>query len=112
MVNYSREEGFTKIPNKILETLYQIKLTVYEYRVLFVIIRKTNGWNKDTDWIALSQFYEGTGILKQNVSRTLNKLERRNIIIRSDHRHIGLQKNVNSWRQEPKQLRNIHRDII
>ena len=97
MVNHSREDGFTKIPNKILEALCTTKLTVYEYRILLFIIRKTNGWDRETDWIALSQFYEGTGILKQNVSRTLKKLERRFIIIRKSNHHLGLQKNVEKW---------------
>lgn len=112
MVNHSREEGFTKIPNKILEALSYTKLTVYEYRVLLFIMRKTYGWKKETDWIALSHFNEGTGILKPNVSRTLKKLERRFIIIRDNRRHVGLQKNINMWREEPQQLRNILRDVI
>ena len=106
MVNHSREDCFTKIPNKILEALSQTKLTSYEYRVLLFIIRKTYGWNKETDWIALSQFYESTGILKPNISRTLKKLERRNIIIRGDRKHIGLQKDYRRWKQEPQRLRN------
>ena len=101
----------TQIPNEILEALYQKKLTVYELKVLLVIIRKTCGWDKETDWISLSQFYEETGILKQNVSRTLKKLKGRNIIIRNN-RYVGLQEDFEKWRQEPQQLRNIHRDII
>lgn len=113
MTNHRIENNFTKIPNEILEALYETKLTVYEYRVLLFIIRKTYGWNKETDRIALSQFSEGTHIHeKSNVSRTLRKLERRNIIIRKSNHHIGLQKTCYAWRQEPKQLRNTHRDII
>ena len=111
MANHQKENGFTQIPNEILEALYQTKLTVYEYRVLLFIIRKTYGWDRETDWIALSQFYESTGILKQNVSRTLKKLERRNIIIKSN-RHIGIQKTIYACSLEPQQLRNTYRDII
>ena len=108
MANHRTEDGFTKIPNKILEALCTTKLTIYEYRVLLLIIRKTYGWDKETDWIALSQFYEQTGILKQNVSRTLKKLERRFIIIKNI-RQVGLQKNVERWRQEPRQSRMIRK---
>ena len=112
MANHRNDNGFTQIPNEILEALYQTKLTIDEYRVLLLIIRKTYGWNKETDWIALSKFYEETGILKQNVSRALKKLERRNIIIRKSNHHIGIQKTCYAWRQEPKELCNTHRDII
>ena len=118
MVYHSQEEGFTKIPNKILEVLPQLKLTVYELKVILVIIRKTNGWNKEADWISLSQFYEATGILKPNISRSLKNLEQRNIIIRNN-RQIGLQINVDKWIQKPQRLRNnrvtlrnTHKDII
>lgn len=108
MVNPSREEGFTKIPNEILDVLSFMKLTAYEYRVLLFIIRKTYGWNKETDWISLSQFSEGTGILKQNISRTLKKLERRFIIIRTSNRHVGLQKNYYKWRKELQRSHNSY----
>lgn len=92
------EDGYTKVANELLEAIARIKLCAYETKVLIFVIRKTYGWNKKTDWIALSQITENTNILKPNVSRTLRKLEFRNIIIRGNHRHIGLQKDYEKWK--------------
>ena len=92
------ENGYTKVANEILEALARVKLCTYEFRVLLFIIRKTYGYDKKTDWIALSQISKGTNILKSNVSRTLRNLEHRHIIIRGDHRHIGFQKDYEKWR--------------
>lgn len=98
MANPQVENGYTKIANELLDALARIKLCAYESKVLWFIIRKTYGWKKKDDWIALSQFTEATNILKPNVSRTLSKLERRHIIIRDNHRHIGLQKDYDQWK--------------
>jgi phage replication O-like protein O len=98
MANPQVEDGFTKVSNELLEALARTRLCSYESRILIFIIRKTYGWKKKKDWIALSQISEGTNILKPNVSRTLKKLENRNIIIRGDHRHIGLQKDYEKWK--------------
>lgn len=90
-------ENFTKIPNEILEALAKIRLGSYETRLLLFIIRKTYGWHKKTDWIALSQLSEGTGISKPNVCRTIRSLVARNIIVRGRNKHVGLQTIYEKW---------------
>jgi len=92
-----RENGFTQVPNEILEALARIRLSPYETRVVLFIIRKTYGWHKEIDWISLSQIVEGTGIAKPNVCRTIKSLKRKNIIIRPDSKHAGLQKDYTKW---------------
>ena len=98
MANPQLEDGFTMVANEIIEALARINLCAYESRVLWFIIRKTYGWHKKIDWIALSQIVDSTGILKPNVSRTLKSLKARNIIIRDKNRHVGLQKDYEKWR--------------
>ena len=93
------ENNFTQVPNDILEALAKTYLSPYESKVIFFVIRKTFGWNKTEDWIALSQIEEGTGIAKPNVCRTLNSLKRRNIIERPDRWHVGLQLDYSLWIQ-------------
>ncbi len=97
MANPQVENGFTKIANEILEALVKTKLTQSEWRVLFFIIRKTYGWHKKIDRLALSQIALGTGIARQNVFRTLQSLIRKNIVLRPDNRHIGFQKDYSKW---------------
>ncbi|MFC2018857.1 replication protein [Chloroflexota bacterium] len=91
------ENGFTKIPNEILEPLARTKLSPYESRVLLLVLRKTYGWHKELDWISLSQISMGTGIAKPNVCRTIKRLKERNIITRPDSKHIGFQKDCTKW---------------
>ena len=98
MANPQLEDGFTMVANEIIEALARINLCAYESRVLWFIIRKTYGWHKKNDWIALSQIVDSTGILKPNVSRTLKSLKARNIIIRDKNRRVGVQKDYEKWR--------------
>ena len=62
-----------------------------------MIVRKTYGWHKKTDWVSLSQIVDGTWIAKPNVSRTVRSLVKRNIIVRPDNKHVGLQENHFEW---------------
>lgn len=91
------EDGYTKVANKTLEALAQVKLSPYEWRVLVFIIRKTSGWHKKSDYISLSQIVLGTGILKTNASRTLRALRLRQIVISSDNKHIGFNEDYTQW---------------
>ena len=68
-----KEHNFTKIPNIFLEMIVRIHLSDYEHRIILFILRKTYGYHKDSDWIALSQFSKATGIARQNVWDYLNR---------------------------------------
>lgn len=91
--------NFTQVPNEILEALARTYLSPNESKIVFLIIRKTYGWHKQTDWISLSQIVEGTGIAKPNVCRSIKSLRKRNIITRPDSKHIGLQEDCEFWRE-------------
>lgn len=79
------EDGFTQIPNELLEEIAHSRTFCEKTRVFCVILRKTNGWQKEQDWIALSQFEEMTKMKKPNICRTLNKLIRAEVIIKMDN---------------------------
>jgi phage replication O-like protein O len=102
------ENGYTKVANELLEALARINLDPYENRVLLFIIRKTYGWHKKMDWISLSQIAMGTGIRKSHISRTINSLEERNLVIRGSNKHIGLQKDYERWKKKlPKEATRV-----
>ena len=71
---------FTRIPNSLLDKMCHSRISGEEGLVLLFIIRKTYGWNKPEDQIALSTFSEATGLKYQNVHRALKKLAKKNII--------------------------------
>lgn len=92
------KKGFTKVPNELLESWAKSKKMSEKTRVIFAILRKTNGWNKSSDWIALSQFEELTGMKKSNICRTLKKLIKAEIIIHLDNGHYQLrQSELSKW---------------
>lgn len=82
MASPQKENGFVPIANEIMESLAKIKfpLSHYEWKILIFLFRKTYGWGKPDDEISLSQFCEGTKILKPHVCRALQKLIQKNII--------------------------------
>jgi phage replication O-like protein O len=95
-------EGFTAVPNDILEACVRLKLSSYETRIFLTIVRMTFGWQKpDGDTIALRQFTEATGIDRRNVGRAARKLEERQFIWISRNgknaAHYRVNLNVSDW---------------
>ena len=81
MANPQIENGHIDIANEIADKLCSYRLSGEEWQVLWVILRKTYGWHKEEDWIALSQFVSLTGMKKPNIIRTLKELLSKNIIV-------------------------------
>jgi phage replication O-like protein O len=77
------EDGFTPIANGIMDALARTRFSGYERSVLDFLFRKTYGWSKKSDLIALSQFVDATRIAKPHVVRTIKKLVDRNVILRT-----------------------------
>lgn len=54
------------IPNSVIDELLA-KLTCAELKCYLFVVRKTKGWNKESDSISASQFVEVTGLSKKSV---------------------------------------------
>jgi len=78
------ENGYTKIANEILEHLSKPGINGCEYRILLYIIRKTYGYNKTQDVIALSQFQKGTLMNRSQVVNTIKKLVHKRILVKEN----------------------------
>lgn len=72
-MNDNLQPNFTSIPNLILDE-WQPKLSPAAFSCLMVICRKTYGWHKKTDRIALSQFETLTGLSVNTVKNALKDL--------------------------------------
>jgi phage replication O-like protein O len=117
MASPQKENGYTPIAHEILEKLSTQVISPDEWRVLLIIFRKTYGWDKKEDRIALSQFAAITGMKKQHISRALSKLVLRNMIYRVTQSGnqlpnqvtpmiitYGIQKDFEKWVGLPKQV--------
>lgn len=96
-------DKFTSFSNELLEAFIQATrfLSPYESAVWLCVLRKTYGYKKKEDWIALSQINLMTGIARQHISRTITKLNEKNMIIYVSFPgkscKIGIQKDYSCW---------------
>ncbi len=108
------ERNYSKIPNELLEGLAKIRLSNYELRVLWVVMRKTFGWNKLSDRIALSQFIKETGVRKQHVCRATKSLVERKVITKRGNAMnpiISINTNWGEWEALPKKVIVTNRGV-
>ena len=104
MANPRLEDGFTMIPNELIEAFARTRFSSSESRVFWLIVRKTWGWTengkqKRSDWISLSQFSLGTDLLKPNVCRAIGRLVDRNIIRRDENKRVSIQQDYALWKR-------------
>ena len=96
MANPQRENGHVDIANEIIEQLARVNLSSYEWRVLMIVLRKTWGWNKKLDRIAVSQIANMTGLWKQHASRARISLIEKKILVEQNGK-TGFNKDYETW---------------
>jgi len=74
------ENGFTRLSNELLDALARIRIPGEARQMLDVIIRKTYGFGKKSDYISATQFMDATGLPKYSVHRARGKLLKLNLI--------------------------------
>jgi len=80
---YIKSGPFVMVPTIVLDVLMK-QLTSNEFRILILIIRKTIGFQKETDRITYSQIQLATGIKSSaTVSTALKGLVEMNLIIKT-----------------------------
>jgi phage replication O-like protein O len=108
------EDGYTKIANELVEALMKVNLSAYESRVLWFLFRKTYGWEKKTDWIALSQFASCLNLDRRLIHRAIKGLSSKQMIVieRDDGLRIkyGFQKDYDKWKVSSNKMTVINRD--
>ncbi len=95
------ERGFTCIANEIMEALAKTNFSGYQGRCVYLLLRKTYGFRKKADVIALSEWAEGTGLQVSHISRTLKELRQRNIFTKIGNKW-EFNKNYTQWGDLPK----------
>ncbi len=104
-------DQFTKISNEIIEALARIRIPGEAMQVLWVVFRKTYGWNKKSDRISMSQISEMTGLKRPTVARALKKLlecsviKKDNSVIKNDNTIINkllFNKDYDQWNMPEK----------
>ena len=108
MANPQIEDGHLDLANEIVDALAKIRIAGEEMQCLWVILRKTYGWHKKQDNIALSQFCEMTNLNKPAICRALQKLLSKKIIliIKNDNgiSGYGFNKDFDEWQPLSKKI--------
>ena len=73
-------DKFTKLPNKVLEAMYQHRFSPAQYSALLYIGRHTFGWNKKTDSVSIKRMAEETGYTRRGMMKAVNSLEADNVL--------------------------------
>lgn len=74
--------NFLQVPNAVIDELLP-DLTGAELKCYLVVIRKTKGWNKESDSISVSQFMEVTGLSNRSVITACESLVEMGLLERS-----------------------------
>lgn len=107
--------GYTKISNPLIHVFMRLRLSSQEWRITWVILMKTVGWNKEMDWISISQFIKLTGMSKSNCLRAIKKLVSKKIILKDDLKYpirYGLNPGIDEWRGVSKQRPSLFGDRL
>lgn len=97
--------NYTRIHNRILEELAKKQLSGYETRIIFALWRKIYGWRKKEDFISFKQFEKMTELPKSEISRTLSRLKKRNLVVEnynSGRRIYRFNKHFTTWKELEK----------
>lgn len=101
MVSPQLDDGYLRIAHEIVEQLAKLNLSSYEWRTLWVLWRKTWGWQQKIDKISITQFQKATGLKRRHQARALKALIDKNIVTCIGDSYIykySFQKDYTKWK--------------
>ena len=103
--------NFLQVPNAVIDELLP-DLTGAELKCYLVVIRKTKGWNKESDNISISQFMKATGLSNSAVIKACESLVKYGLLIKQNGaRNTGVYA-VNSYSkttcEESSHVKKVH----
>jgi len=99
------EGDWLPITHEFTEAMSRQYLRPNESKVLWHLIRKTWGWGKKSDFIALKQFEKELDISKVIACQALSRLKRRGIVNQLSNKTYAIQSDTSLWRNKPKKKR-------
>lgn len=108
------EDGYIRFASELWEAVCRFRIPGEARQIFDFIARKTYGYNKKEDAIALSQFCLATGIKKPNVVRAIKQLQSMNLIIKKDNgisSIYSINKDYTSWRPLSKAITPLSKAI-
>lgn len=107
----TRLAGTTPFPNVLLDRVMPY-LGDTEWRVLCVIVRQTFGWQKAADWLSHGQLKTKTGRESAAVSRAIDTLVKRGLILVQDGRDNRLHSSSERRRSRSRLVFAVHPRLV
>lgn len=107
--------GHTQIDNEMLDKLAKFHMCGNEWQIVCVILRKTNGWQKKSDTISLTQFEKATGLSRPAVCIAIKKLVAKNVLVAKQLLHrkeYEINTDVLSWTSSKIATSSIKRTTL
>jgi phage replication O-like protein O len=99
------EDGYVRIATELTEQFSKLHLSGNEWQVLWVVIRKTWGWQKKSDTISLTQFQKITQLLRPSVVEAVTKLVGKKVLLVNKNGYINeysFNKDYSQWNSREK----------
>jgi len=91
------EKGYTRIANELLEAILKHPFSKRELNVVLSVIRKTYGYNgKKHDAVSSVQIASMTSIDQSHISKTINCLIEKNVLVKKGKGRLGHGKHIKS----------------
>lgn len=110
MASPQKEHGFTPIANELLEALCRTRISGEARQVLDTVIRRTYGYGKTCDLLALSQISEATGLPKVAAAKAVAKLAAMRLLVVTKKgnkfapNELSVNKDWEKWAVLPKKV--------
>ena len=107
MTSLRFEDGYARIPNELLDSLATIRLPGQENQIVFAVLRKTYGFNKERDSMSHGQLSAATGIKRVKVVELVKSLVLKKVLGSTNNgtrkpSTIWINNNYSEWEHSPK----------
>lgn len=100
MASISSKNGFTQIPNELLEVMTDAGFTRREYTVILYLIRNTYGWRRRKFYVKIKDVCEVTSMDFSDICKTFKELVRKKVAIQEKHGRFytySIQEDYEKW---------------
>lgn len=97
MASPQKENGYTSIANELMEAFARTPSIGSEaFQVLMLLLRRSYGYQKKEAEMSISFIAAGTGLKRRSVSRAIERLVSKRLIVRSEST-VTINKNYDEW---------------
>ena len=94
------ENGYTRIANELLEAIIKYPFCATEYKIVWLVIRNTYGWNKKEALMSYGMIAKEINVSISYVKKIMKNLIKNMVILRAKQKNrnlLALNKTYTLW---------------